>query len=751
MRLLSLLFNLAFPLILIAGLFAQEESDRLEAALSRAGERADTWRSAIASCSEELRADVRFLVEHMPARDLAELDPARIVDTVRQAHEVRARVPWGGDLPEEVFRNDVLPYSHVNESRDDTRRELEERFLERVLDCKSPGEAARRLNETIFGELGVRYSTARKRADQSSRETIDSGLASCTGLSILLADACRACGVPARLTGIASWPDKRGNHTWVEVWDGVDGEGGWHFLGAAEPDPNGLDRAWFTGDAARAVPGSRDHGIWAVSYGATDHLFPLVWSRDQDYVHAVEVTHRYIPRAESSPEPTSRLIVVARGTSGRRLEAPVEVKIEGVEGSQSGVTRGYGTDTNDHLAFEVPRGGRALVRFADGEERRVEIEGETTWVERQIDLDQDELSSMLEEDPGEARQTLWKAYADSFEHAELRADFEVGRVRTEDRESPWLAREVGEKPDGGWPLVIAMHGGGGVPKEFNDSQWQHMFRFYKDHPEVSGYRYLALRAPNDTWNGFYDDAICPLISRLILQQVLCADVDADRVHAIGYSHGGYGAWVIGPKTPDRFAAVHASAAAPSGGESQLANLFALPFTFMCGERDTAYGRIERCRAAEGALSELRGAAWPGAYPAKAELIDGVGHGGLPDRDKMAEMMPLIRDPLPSRLVWRPSDQRVRDYYWISIDAPRDGQQVSTHLEGNHLEITSENVERLVVWLDERMVDLSRDLIVEHGGETRRYELSPGIEAMRESLGRFQDPQRIFTVKLVLEL
>ena len=36
MRLLSLLFNLAFPLILIAGLFAQEESDRLEAALSRA-------------------------------------------------------------------------------------------------------------------------------------------------------------------------------------------------------------------------------------------------------------------------------------------------------------------------------------------------------------------------------------------------------------------------------------------------------------------------------------------------------------------------------------------------------------------------------------------------------------------------------------------------------------------------------------------------------------------------------------------
>ena len=142
-----------------------------------------------------------------------------------------------------------------------------------------------------------------------------------------------------------------------------------------------------------------------------------------------------------------------------------------------------------------------------------------------------------------------------------------------------------------------MHGGGGAPRRVNDQQWHSMFeRYYKEHPEAGGYVYLALRAPNDEWNGFYDDAICPLVERLIRQFVLFADVDPDRVYALGASHGGYGAFVIGPKMPDRFAAVHASAAAPTDGETRSENLRDLRFTVMVGDKDTAYGRADRCRA-----------------------------------------------------------------------------------------------------------------------------------------------------------
>jgi len=75
----------------------------------------------------------------------------------------------------------------------------------------------------------VAYSREREKADQSSFESIASGKASCTGLSILLVDACRAVGIPARVVGTPLWVDRSGNHTWVEIWDD-----GWRYLGACE-------------------------------------------------------------------------------------------------------------------------------------------------------------------------------------------------------------------------------------------------------------------------------------------------------------------------------------------------------------------------------------------------------------------------------------------------------------------------------------------------------------------------------------
>src|SRR5262249_13509455 len=118
------------------------------------------------------------------------------------------------------------------------------------------------------------------------------------------------------------------------------------------------------------------------------------------------------------------------------------------------------------------------------------------------------------------RELAWSAYKGSSVHESLRREFEAKTVGTRDRKSPFLWRHVGKKPPGGWALVIAMHGGGGAPKEVNDRQWHSMFeRYYKEHPEAGGYIYLALRAPNNEWNGFYDDAICPLVERLIRQFV----------------------------------------------------------------------------------------------------------------------------------------------------------------------------------------------------------------------------------------
>ena len=117
---------------------------------------------------------------------------------------------------------------------------------------------------------------------------------------------------------------------------------------------------------------------------------------------------------------------------------------------------------------------------------------------------------------------------------------------------------------------------------------------------------------------------------------------------MGYSHGGYGAFAIGPKIPYRFAAVHSSAAAPTGGETSAKTLRNTRFTFMVGENDNAYGRRERCEAFAKEIKQLQ-QDHPGEYPVEFLYKPGFGHGGLPDRDMIAEMYEYTRVNQPKNL------------------------------------------------------------------------------------------------------
>ena len=140
----------------------------------------------------------------------------------------------------------------------------------------------------MFGELKVSYNPGRKRANQSPQESIAQGKASCTGLAIILADACRSVGIPARIAGTPMWTNKRGNHTWVEIWDGR-----WHYLGASEVSE--LDKTWFTEKTrGPAVDSSHPrHRIYAASFRRTGLAYVLPWAPEVNWVPAVDVTGSY--------------------------------------------------------------------------------------------------------------------------------------------------------------------------------------------------------------------------------------------------------------------------------------------------------------------------------------------------------------------------------------------------------------------------------------------------------------------------
>ena len=243
----------------------------VEQALKRAGAGRPELEKALANVPDSQRPGMAFLIANMPDRDLRSLRADFLLENVALAYKVRAEVPWGRKVPEDIFLNDVLAYANLDETREPWRKSLMELCLPLVKDCTTPTEAAQRLNATIFTKLKVKYSTQRKKANQSPKESIDLGLASCSGLSVLLSDACRSVCVPARLAGTPNWYNNRGNHTWVEVWDGR-----WYFTGAAEYDAKGLDRGWFAGDAAKATKDDAEHAIYAASFRRTKVHFPLV-------------------------------------------------------------------------------------------------------------------------------------------------------------------------------------------------------------------------------------------------------------------------------------------------------------------------------------------------------------------------------------------------------------------------------------------------------------------------------------------
>jgi len=218
-----------------------------------------------------------------------------------------------------------------------------------VKDCQTPGEAAQVLNRKIFGIVKVKYSTQRKKPDQSALESMESGVATCSGLSILLVDACRSVAVPARVVGTPMWTNMRGNHTWVEVWDN-----GWHFAGAAEPDGKGLDHGWFVGDAAKADDSKPEHRIYASSFKKTGLSFPLVWDLDLDWVPAVNVTERYTGATNTAEGKVRLLVRVLDRVGGKRVPAKVTVT-DASDPTQTlnGTSHDESADLNNLLPFQV--------------------------------------------------------------------------------------------------------------------------------------------------------------------------------------------------------------------------------------------------------------------------------------------------------------------------------------------------------------------------------------------------------------
>lgn len=349
-------------------LFSEEAalSDALKKTINDAAENAPQIRSAWEKCPDDQRKGMEFLLANMPSHDAKTLHADFLLENVALAYRARSVMPWGKDIPEDIFFNDVLPYACLDESRDSWRADFFNRFRAIAGDAPSAHEALKRVNSSMIKETGVRYSTKRRVANQGPKESMELKMASCTGLSILLADALRSLCIPARIAGTAMWTNNKGNHNWNEVWLPEYKE--WKFTEYGNNSEQ-LNRGWLLGEAAKAVPGSLVYGVYATAWKKSANHFPMVWNDRDTSVAAVEVSQRYIelgaPHLQKADECELQIEAVKKSADGSPIRESVEVEVmQDGKRIAKGATPSATDDTNHFLCIRVPQGSPCRVIVA---------------------------------------------------------------------------------------------------------------------------------------------------------------------------------------------------------------------------------------------------------------------------------------------------------------------------------------------------------------------------------------------------
>jgi hypothetical protein len=782
------MFRYALPVALLATNLlpsishaADQSPAAIQGAIERAGTNAAEIRRALDAAPASRRPGMEFLVANMPDSDLKSLSADFLLENLDLAYRARSEALWQDRLSDDLFLNYVLPYSNVNERRDNWRRDFRDRLLPLVREAKTPGEVAALLNNKLFPLLGVKYSTKRQKSDQSPYESTESGLASCTGLSILLIDACRAVGVPARFVGTPMWSDQSGNHSWVEVWDD-----GWHFTGAAEPNGNTLDAAWFTTRAATAKRDDPQHAIYAISFQRTPLRFPCEWNPQVDYISAVNVTDRYAAPQAALPEGMAHAMFRVLDGVGQRCACALRVESESGDIQFTGQTKDERFDANDHVTATLPI----------GKTYRVKVSGPNGTVETTIELRQSDQLFTLHlpalassavaagddrtTDPIQSLREYLAIGADMrppledqpFAQASLsRAEFELARklvwddhlsrlratraaemqelcLRDGELKMPFAYKTFGVKPQTGHCLYISLHGGGEAPKEVNDKQWENQKSLYEPAEGI----YLAPRAPTDHWNMWHLEHVDRLFARLIEDMIAFEGVDPNRVYLLGYSAGGDGVYQLAPRMADRWAAAAMVAGHPN--DASPLGLRNIGFAIYVGADDVAFQRNEVAGQWKDELAQLQHDD-PTGYQHIVEIPPGKGHWmDHLDAATIPWMARFVRNPAPDRVVWKQDDVLHRQFYWLAMDdqQAKPGAEVVATRDGRQIDLRVNGVKQIMLRFDDRIVDLDQPVRVTAAGQTLfAGKLSRRIATLAKTLQERPDPEYLFASELTVSI
>lgn len=253
--------------------------------------------------NDDLRNALKFLYAYMPLNDITDYDSGFYRENVCSSLQTREVMPWGKDIPDQLFRHFVLPVRVNNEHLDRSRMVFYEELKDRVKHL-SLKQAILEVNHWCHEKVIYAPSDART---SSPLATMKSAYGRCGEESTFLVAALRAVGIPARQVYTPRWAHTDDNHAWVEAW----ADGKWHFMGACEPEPV-LNLGWFN------IPASRGMLMHTKVFGRYDGP-EEVMNQTANFTE-INIIHQYAP---SSP-----LKVKILDAEGKIIEnALVEFKV----------------------------------------------------------------------------------------------------------------------------------------------------------------------------------------------------------------------------------------------------------------------------------------------------------------------------------------------------------------------------------------------------------------------------------------
>ena len=205
---------------------------------------AEQIKKRMETLNENIVLGMKYLYSNMPYSDVGNYTFDTYLDYVQQGIYLWENSPYIREYPEEYFLNYVLFHRANDEEIKPCRTYFWSKLKDKIqgLDME---KAVLEINHWCAGE--VMYQGTDMRTG-SALEIYRSGVGRCGEEAVFAVNVLRSAGIPARTVYVPRWSHCDDNHAWVEVWC----NGGWHYIGACEPEAV-LDKGWFTNAASRAM------------------------------------------------------------------------------------------------------------------------------------------------------------------------------------------------------------------------------------------------------------------------------------------------------------------------------------------------------------------------------------------------------------------------------------------------------------------------------------------------------------------